>query len=128
MSYDIYLEEPETGETIEFDEPHNMIGGTYIIGGTKEAWLNITWNYSEFYYKTIDEKKGIRFLYGRTGKEAIPILEKAISELMVDMKDLESAYLEMNDYWAATKENAAIALQSLLAFAKLRPDGIFRGD
>lgn len=43
MSYDINLKDPITNEVIEFDEPHQMKGGMYAVGGTREAWLNITY-------------------------------------------------------------------------------------
>jgi len=119
MSYDIYLEEPGLGETIIFDELHNITGGTFVLGGTGEAWLNITYNYGKFYRNHIDPKDGIRSLYGKTGKEAIPILEKAIKGLGTERDE---------DYWKATPGNAGAALQGLLAFAKKRPDGIFNGD
>ena len=46
MSYDISLREPVSGEQVYFDEPHQMNGGTYALGGTTEAWLNITYNYA----------------------------------------------------------------------------------
>lgn len=51
MSYDIYLRDRVTKETVNFDTPHQMAGGTYAVGGTTEAWLNITYNYSQWYYK-----------------------------------------------------------------------------
>ena len=51
MSYDIYLRDRVTKETVHFDTPHQMAGGTYAIGGTTEAWLNITYNYAQWYYK-----------------------------------------------------------------------------
>ena len=50
MSYDIYLKDPVTQEVIEFDEPHQMKGGMYAVGGTTEAWLNVTYNYAQYYY------------------------------------------------------------------------------
>ena len=51
MSYDIYLRDRVTKETVHFDTPHQMAGGTYAVGGTPEAWLNITYNYARWYYK-----------------------------------------------------------------------------
>ena len=119
MSYDISLNDPATKEVIIFDSSHQIKGGTYELGGSKEAWLNVTYNYSHYFYKLIDKEKGIRFLYGLSGAEAIPILEKAIKQLKDDMDD---------DYWKATEGNAKRALFGLLAFAKMRPDGIFDGD
>ena len=119
MSYDIYLEEPETRETITFDESHNITGGTFALGGTDEAWLNITYNYSKFYYSMIDKEKGIRWLYGKTGKECLPVLKAAVEKLGTKTS---------KDYWKATAGNAGAALLGLTAFCELRPDGIFDGD
>ena len=85
----------------------------------KDAWLSITYNYHKYYYDQIDSEKGIRFLYGKTGAEVIPILEEAIKELGTETD---------KDYWKTTPGNAGHALQGLLEFAKLRPDGIFDGD
>lgn len=72
MSYDISLNEPISGETIKFETAHFVRGGTYAIGGTQEAWLNITYNYAKHYYRVFGEK-GIRTIYGMTGAESIPI-------------------------------------------------------
>ncbi len=119
MSYDIRLCDPVTKEGLEADMPHHVRGGTYAMGGTPEMWLNVTYNYSSHYYKHIDAEKGIRALYGKTGAETIPLLESAISKLGDDVSD---------DYWAATEGNAKRALLGLLAFAKMRPDGVWDGD
>jgi len=119
MSYDISLLDPVTKKTIQLDSPHQIKGGTYAFGGTQEAWLNITYNYSTFFYKYIDEEKGIRFIYGKTGSEAIPILKEAISKMGDDVDE---------DYWKPTEGNTKRALHGLIALATLRPDGIFEGD
>lgn len=118
MSYDIYLNDPVDGGTIEFDEPHFMTGGTYVMGGTPMAWLNVTYNYAKHYRRVIGEK-GIRTIYGMTGAESIPLLVRAIEALGDDVSD---------DYWEATEGNAKRALCNLLAFAQMRPDGIWDGD
>lgn len=120
MSYDIYLKEPVTGETIQFDTKHQMKGGMYQIGGTNEAWLNVTYNYSNYYYReNVFGKDGIRTIYGKSGAESIPILEKAVANLG-DETD--------SDYWKSTEGNAKRPLMQLLAMAKMRPDGIWEGD
>lgn len=118
MSYDIYLIDPVTRKTIEFETPHQVKGGTYIIGGTSIAWLNITYNYGSHYYRVFGDK-GVRTIYGMTGTESIPILKDAISKL----GDKTSS-----DYWTPTEGNAKKALYGLLAFAQIRPDGIWEGD
>lgn len=118
MSYDIYLLDPVTKESIEFDSIHDIKGGTYRIGGTNEAWLNITYNYDK-HYRQVFGDEGIRTIYGKSGAESIPVLKDAISQLGDDIS---------NDYWESTEGNAKRALYGLLAFAQLRPDGIWGGD
>ena len=118
MSYDIRLNDPVTGEVIELDSPHQMRGGTYAIGGTSEAWLNVTYNYGKHYYRVFGEG-GIRTIYGMTGAESIPVLKLAIDALGDDVS---------TDYWEATEGNAKRALCQLLAFAQMRPDGVWDGD
>lgn len=118
MSYDVHLQDPVTHETILFDAPHLIRGGCYAVGETREAWLKITWNYADYYYRVFGEK-GIRTIYGMTGAESIPILKAAMESLSDDAS---------KDYWAATEGNAKRALAGLLAFAQLRPDGVWEGD
>jgi len=118
MSYDIFLKCPVSGKALELDWPHQMKGGTYAVGGTNLAELNITWNYASIYHDRFGPN-GIRIIYGKTGIESIPILKKAISQLGDDVNE---------DYWNATEGNAKIALVHLLALAQLRPDGIWDGD
>ena len=117
MSYDIYLAD-KNGKTIELDKPVDFRGGTYAAGGTTEAWLNVTYNYSKHYCHVFGEK-GIRTIYGMTGQESIPILEAAIEQLSED---------EDPDYWKPTEGNARKALCNLLALAMLAPKGIWEGD
>ena len=46
MSYDIYLKDTVSGETLQTDQPHQMRGGQYAMGGTREMWLSVTYNYA----------------------------------------------------------------------------------
>ena len=118
MSYDIDLLDPVTKEIIQFENPHQIRGGTYAINGTTEASFNITYNYSSVFYRTMGEK-GIRSIYGLSGANSISILKSAINQLNDDVDD---------DYWKCTEGNAKKALYGLLAFAEMRPDGIWDGD
>jgi hypothetical protein len=118
LSYDIYLKDPTTGETIELDEPHQLRGGTYCVGGTTEATLNVTYNYAKHYYRVMGEK-GIRGIYGLTGEQSIPVLATAVAQLGGDRS---------GDYWAPTEGNAREALMDLLALAQMAPHGIWDGD
>ena len=118
MSYDVHLLDPVSKDVIRFDEPHQMGGGTYAVGGLPDAWLNITYNYSPHFYRVLGES-GIRVIYGKTGAETIPLLVAAISQLKDDVND---------DYWEPTEGNAKQALLQLLAMARMRPDGVWSGD
>lgn len=140
MSYDISLCDPVTHETMEVGTPHQITGGTYAIGGTKELWLNITYNYDRWYYKDgvfpkkDGEVQGIRTIYGMSGAESIPVLKNAIEvleSLTEEISDEERKECEeqgTTGYWMPTRENAIRPLYSLLAFAQMRPDGIWCGD
>lgn len=140
MSYDIYLVDPVTQEQIELEEAHHMRGGTYAMSGTTEAWLNITYNYANWYYRpgvfarTRKSSKGIRTIYGMTGAESIPVLKKAIKRLeslTVDISEKERRECEeqgCTGYWMPTRANAIRPLYQLLALAQMRPDCIWEGD
>ena len=117
MSYDLYLCDPVTDETLELDAPHDMRGGTYAVGGTTRCHLSITYNYGK--HCRILGEKGIRTLYGLTGAESLPLLQAATALLGDDTDP---------DYWEPTEGNAKQALLQLTALAQLRSDGIWRGD
>ena len=85
MSYDISLMDPVTNRVAEVPG-HLMIGGTYAADYHPEtgtftpalntnAELNITYNYSHYYYETYKDL-GIRVIYGITGLDSLPMLEK----------------------------------------------------
>lgn len=118
MSYDIYLRDRTTGEVLVLEEPHEFKGGTHAVGGTRELWLSVTYNYGRHFRRVLGEA-GIRALYGKTGAESVPVLETAIAELGDDVDA---------DYWAPTEGNAKAALRDLMAMARLRPEGVWHGD
>lgn len=140
MSYDIELKSPVSGETILLDNPHLMGGGIRAAGGTREAWLNVTYNYSEWYRRAgvfpdqNGESLGIRAIYGLTGAESIPVLKSAIEKLRDCYEELSNEERHEYEakgcagYWLPTKTNAIIPLAQLLTFAQLRPDGVWAGD
>ena len=140
MSYDISLIDPVSKETLCAEFEHEMTGGTYAVGGTKELWLNVTYNYADWYYKpgvfgpTKEESKGIRTIYGMSGSESIPVLQKAISALKAmdeDISDEERRQCEeqgVTGYWMPTRDNAIRPLYQLVAMAMIRPDGVWDGD
>lgn len=77
MSYDISLCDPVTHETLEVDDTHFVAGGTRSIGGTKELWLNITYNYGKHFRRDdVFGSKGIRSIYGKQAQRASQCLKK----------------------------------------------------
>lgn len=192
MSYDITLNDRVTGKTLEVENPHFMIGGTYAVGGTNELWLNITYNYSSYYYEATDgdprfardeisayyadgttgpveTRYGIRGIYSKSGADSIPMLKDMIARIEdkykkdgewitttrektrfldpcgVEYTDPCGAILDglpmtkekytidvnegpNEDYWEPTAGNAIKPLYQLIAFAEMRPDGVWDGD
>jgi hypothetical protein len=122
VSYDIRLQKTD-GSTLRLSSRHHARGGTYELGGTRDAWLNVTYNYSPFFYQVFEG--GIRSLYGTTAASSIPILEAAIDRLADEPAN--------DDYWAATEGNARAALIGLLTLAVSavedgHGDSIWSGD
>lgn len=144
MSYDINIVDPSTGETIETADPHHIAGGTYQLGGTTKLWLNITYNYSPFFYRAetlgestaeneIIESNGMYSLEDLTIPEARERVLRAINALRdEDIDNHGNAYqpietfdggmLHAASYWAPTERNARRALKNLLAILLLAPD------
>lgn len=111
MSYDICIHDKKTDEEIVFNSPHLLTGGTYALGGTNKAWLNITYNYHTNFKKAFKNEDGIHFIEGKTVKETLPLLEEGVNNLGDE--------LPSHDYWEATDGNAKIALMQLVTLAKL---------
>ena len=109
MSYDIRIKD-KTGETLQFPFAHDLAGGTFCLGGTNEAWLNVTYNYYRFFVRALG-KNGIRSIYGLMPKESIPILDAAIAKLGNAKPD--------PDYWKACAGNAKKAMLDLKRLAEL---------
>lgn len=123
MSWNFDLCDPVTKKVLETEQKHEIKGGTYCVGGTTEMTLNVTYNYSDIIGKKMKEL-GIEnkhsythYFNGKTGAETIEPLKKIIASLKDDADE---------DYWKATEGNAKRALCGLLAFAQMRPDGVWK--
>lgn len=99
MSYDISVVNSATKKVVELEEKQHFKGGIYCIGGTKEATLNITYNYGSYYYKIWEN--GLWSLHEVPLNKALPMLEQGFLYLGTKSTD---------DYWQATKGNAGLAL------------------
>jgi len=92
-------------------------GGTYVIGGTTDANLYITYNYSKFFYSHLDKKHGLKFLNMKKAKNVTEKLRKDVNTLGVERN---------NNYWKATPGNAGYALSILLKWAQKYPEARFK--
>lgn len=116
MSWDIDLI-GEDGKPVIVDPFEE--GGTYPVGGTDRAELNVTYNYSWFYYQFLDRKNGIKALDGQRAGDWIERLQTVVDTLPEGPKRPDY------DYWADTPSNARKPLVRLLAWAKQYPDAVF---
>ena len=105
MSYDIEAIDTN-GNVIMFEEKHNYTGGTYAVGGTEKAWLNITYNYAEVIDRFVQE--GINGLDGNSVRICVGDLTSAVVALNDDVAE---------DYWEPTEGNVKAALKNLLHLA-----------
>lgn len=130
MSYDIELKNKVTGETAKMRHPQYVRGGTVpaklnpMTGELEqaeqaEAHINITYNYSHYYYEAtdgdprfahdkvsayyadgtqgpIETEYGIRGLYGKTPAESIPMLMDMIEKI-------RQKYTDENGEWIKTE-------------------------
>ena len=128
MSYDIELVNKVTGETAKMKHPQYVRGGTVparVNPVTKEleqaeqveAHINITYNYSYYYYEATDgdirfahdevsayyadgtqgpveTKYGIRGLYGTTPAESIPMLMDMIEKIKAKYTDESGEWID----------------------------------
>ena len=104
MSYWISLVKDNEIVTVE---PHQH-GGTYVLGGTDTAEINVTCNYSKHFYT--------KDLHGKTGAETIPMLQGAVNRLGV-ARDV--------DYWNPTPGNVGYNCSILLEWAKQHPEAVW---
>ena len=116
MGYDIQLVD-EDGTPVQVKR--HTHSGTFVLGGTTSADISITYNYAPLFTDTLDEKDGIRFLYGKTAEMCIPKLHAAVRELGTVRSD---------NYWSTCPGNAGHVLAILLSWAKDNPLAIFQGD
>lgn len=116
MGYDLSLVDQD-GNVVQVSRHEE--GGTYLIGGTTDASISITYNYATFFRNALDEELGIRYLYDRPAGECIERLESAIDVLGTEQDE---------DYWAKTQGNAGHILKILALWAEQHPNAEYIGD
>ena len=111
MSFDVRLKDKE-GETVKVDAHEE--GGTYALGGTPKAELNVTYNYSKVLNEVWGEGTG--FLDGKKAGRVTKLLRDTVTVLGTEQDE---------DYWKATEGNVGYALSVLLKWAEQYPDATF---
>lgn len=155
MSYDIYLNNPETGEVSKVSSylmtggtvPCRNVNGQLFQDEQTDAWINITYNYAKYYYAVTEGDErfahrrsdsgevdyGIRGIYGKTGAESIPLLQLMIDRIhdryiYSDGKWLDEQEMDTSDYWKPTAANAIRPLRQMISLAEQCPDSVWDGD
>lgn len=117
MSYWVYLCEGDVdGEPFTMPEGHSE-GGTYVMGGTDECCMNVTYNYNKQYTRVFDGASLREAIHGKRASDLLPWLQSAVRSL----GDARSG-----DYWDPSPGNAGHALAILVSWAEAHPDGVFR--
>ena len=114
MGWWIYLED-ENGKSCEVDS--HSEGGVIAIGGSSDAEMSLTYNYSSYYYQYVDSEKGIQWIDGKIGGETLERLMSA-RNMLTDNPS--------NNYWEKTPGNAGHALSVLISWVKQHPSGTWR--
>ena len=150
MSYGIWLERGDSRSEIEKVDPKSLPkGGTYRVSDSSELnefdlEFNITYNFSWYFYETIDKDLGIRWIYGKKARDVVDNLKLA-KEKCLSMAAMEETYGKIlsetwgsgdpydsekvkNDYWYPCALHAAQAIDGVIQLAEIAPDFTFSGD
>jgi hypothetical protein len=106
LSYNISIERDD--EILKI--PLHTEGGTYAMGGSDEADLNVTYNYSKLFR--------LANLDGMTVNDALVILAHKVAEFGVN---------QSNDYWQVTPGNVGHACMVVMSWCmeaiRQQPEG-----
>ena len=148
MGYSIWLNRGDSKSELKAKFGDVPKGGQYRLGDDDEdvsegdLELYVTYNYSWYFYETIDKDRGIRSVFGmRAGEaadkleEALPKLDEMIAEEKRTGKVLSETWGagedyddESTDYWAVSAKNAKKAVEALIDLCRLAPDFTVDGD
>lgn len=104
MGYSLWLEDKD-GQICTSEKKRVDLGNMLAIGGTDLLEFNITYNYARYYYEVEGfEDKGIRRIYGMTGKESLPYLD------MLCMHIRKKYYNRDKQRWKQTIRQREVAM------------------
>lgn len=84
---------------------------------------NITYNLADMYYRCIDKDKGLQLFDNMSCKEALPILQKAIEDLIDNKEEYEK--LNPKNGWGSY-ESLLITFIDMRKCCIDNPDGIIK--
>jgi hypothetical protein len=118
MSYDMYLVDKKTGETVKLETPEHFGGGMYALGGSKEMYFNVTYNYSDLFELAFGVG-GIKVLEGVRAVDSIPLIAEGL-------KKLPGSDGPDDDYWQPTPGNVRLAMATMIRMAAMAPDAVWK--
>ena len=86
---------------------------------------NITYNLADMYYKCIDKKLGLEKLNGLSSKEALPIVKRAIEDMIENKEEYEK--LNPSNGWGSY-HGLLRDLLNLKESCEQIPDGVIEVD
>lgn len=86
---------------------------------------NITYNLADMYYKCIDKKLGLKKLNGLSSKEALPIVKRAIEDMIENKEEYEK--LNPSNGWGSYA-GLLRDLRNLKESCEQIPDGVIEVD
>lgn len=86
---------------------------------------NITYDLADMYYKCIDKKLGLEKLNGLSSKEALPIVKRAIEDMIENKEEYEK--LNPSNGWGSY-DGLLIDLRNLKESCEQIPDGVIEVD
>jgi hypothetical protein len=109
MSYDVDIIDPHTKEVVSIEKKHDLRGGIFVVGGTRELTYNITYNYCVNYDACLFSIHDLN--------------KKTIKETMGKLKEVEYKLQGKPDdnYWKSSDGNAKKAVQDLITLSELAP-------
>lgn len=116
MGFSIALVDKDTRDPVQV-RPFSA-GSVYAIGGSDEADISITYNYSKLYARvpSWDGKTLRNLVRDQRAGDILPKLREGLAHLGSE----KSA-----DYWEPTPGNAGAILKILVGWAEDNPDAIF---
>jgi hypothetical protein len=115
MGYSIGLYQDGKAVTVSSHQE----GSNVVVGGVIAAKMTVTYNYSPFYYESLDADSGLRWLYNKSFWSVKERLEEAIAVLGTERSE---------NYWDQHPGNAGHVLRVLYLWARQHPNAVFLGD